>query len=130
MSDYEELREEARETIRRQKRGEIPVEFKVECEDFRVPAMPELDFAATYAAFGHVTPDRSGDRITPNGPPDVSVGLLDPDSYNIQLDGTDLPQWLQQHLATEYATEMDDAFLQAIGGQDRLNELAIEKALP
>lgn len=120
----EEIREEAREFVRRE---EIPVEFTVECEEFYVSACPGLEFSADYAVFGYVTPDRSGDHITPNGPPGVGVSLLDPVSYDIRFDGAPLPEWLQEHLALEFSAEMDAAFLDAIGGWDKLNELAIDK---
>lgn len=108
----------------------IDVCFTVECDSFRVPAMSGLEFSATYEVYGTVTPDTSGDHITPNGPPDVSVGLGELKEYTIKLGGfEDLPSWLEQHLATEYASELDAAFLAAIGGQDKLDSLAMEKAL-
>lgn len=129
MSDREELEQEAREERYRQRRGTINVYFKVSHEEeFIVPAMPGLTFTASYEAYGDVTPDISGDHVTPNGPPEVEATLGDVREYEIQLDGCELPKWLQEHLAIEYAGEMDAAFLEAIGGQDRLDQLAIEKA--
>ena len=129
MSTPEELRDEARRETHRARLGIIDVDFKVSCDEFRVPAMYGLEFSATYEALGTVTPDRSGDWTTPNGPPDVSVSLGELKEYTIKLGGfEDLPTWLEQHLATEFASEMDAAFLEAIGGQERLEELAIEKA--
>lgn len=127
--EREELRAEAREEQWKARRGIVDVEFTVECESFTVPAMYGLEFSATYKASGTVTPDRSGDHITPNGSPEVCVSLDDPTEYTIKLGGfEDLPKWLEQHLATHFASEMDASFLEAIGGQERLDELAIEKA--
>lgn len=129
MSTPEDLRDEAREAMHKARRGEIDVDFTVECESFVVPKMYGLEFSATYEVSGTVTPDRSGDWTTPNGPPDVSVSLGELKEYTIKLGGfEDLPTWLEQHLATEFAAEMDAAFMDAIGGQERLEELAIEKA--
>lgn len=122
----EEIRDEARNELRR---DTISVDFDVTCDDFRVPAMYGLEFSATYECFGDVTPDRSGDSVTPNGPPEVMAYLQDVKEYTISLDGAELPKWLQEHLATEYAGEMDAAFLDVIGGQAKLDELAIEKAI-
>ncbi len=111
-------------------RESIDVEFDVECDDFTVRAMYGLEFSATYEVVGYVRPDNSGDSVTPNGPPEVNVGLMAvPKAYEIALDGCLLPKWLQEHLSVEFATEMDDAFLEAIGGQSKLDELAVEKAL-
>lgn len=113
---------------------EVEVEFTVECDDFAVPEWIGLRCSATFEVFGHVTFDRSGDSVTPNGPPRASVALLDPKSYGIHLVGpmhdidVALPDWLQYMLATEKASEFDAAFLAAIGGQERLETLAIEKA--
>lgn len=122
----EEIRDEAREL--RLKRG-IEVAFKITCKSFTVPEWHGLDVSATYSASGTVTPDRSGDHITPNGPPDVFVTLDDATEYQITLDGCPLPEWLQWRLSTQDRFEMDLAFLAAIGGQSKLDELAIEKAL-
>lgn len=129
----EEIRQEARDELRR---GTISVSFDVTCEEFRVPEMYGLTFAATYEACGDVTPDRSGDHVTPNGPPEVMAYLLDIKDYDIAIRAEDLtifdvslPKWLQDHLITEYASGMAAAFLDAIGGQAKLDELAIEHAL-
>jgi hypothetical protein len=122
----EEIRDEARDALRNET---ISVDFTVTCEEFRVPAMYGLEFSATYECFGDVTPDRSGDHVTPNGPPEVMAYLQDVKEYTISLDGCELPKWLQEHLAIEFASEMDAAFLEAIGGQAKLDELAIEHAL-
>lgn len=130
MSTPEDLRDEAREELHRARRGTIDVDFTVDCESFTVPKMYGLEFSATYKASGTVWPDRSGDHITPNGPPEVCVSLDDLTEYTIKLGGfEDLPKWLEQHLATHFASEMDAAFLEAIGGQERLDELAIEASL-
>ncbi len=112
---------------------EVPVTFDVECDDFSVPEWPGLRCSATYEVFGYVTFDRSGDRTTPNGPPTVNVSLLDSKTYGISMtfdedDGVDLPNWLQERLATADSNLFDAAFLTAIGGQEKLDQLAIEKA--
>lgn len=113
-------------------RESIPVEFEVECDEFRVPEWPGLVVGATYEVFGYVKPANDGDSVTPDGAPEVNVGLGEVKSYDIKLDPEglteEIPEWLQERLANHNASEMDAAFLAAIGGQEKLDELAIEKA--
>jgi hypothetical protein len=125
MSTRAERQQELRDLL---KRDSIPVHFTVNCESFTVPEMPELVLSAEYLAAGEVTPDTSGDHVTPNGAPEVAVSLLHLRSYTIELGDRELPDWLQAELATKYESEMDAAFLESIGGQDKLDTLAIEKA--
>lgn len=125
MSTSEQRRDEVREQLLSQA---IAVEFTVEAEEFRVPEWPGLHVTATYEAFGYVTPDTSGDSVTPNGPPLVNVELGDPVSYSIWLGYREFPDWLAQHLVTEFAGQLDSAFLAAVGGQEMLETLAVEEA--
>lgn len=111
----------------RRRKG-IDVCFTVTSDDFRVPEWPGLRCSAEFEASGTVKFDDSGDSITPNGAPDVEVGLLDPVNYIVSQGDRELPEWLQQKLALECADQFDAAFLAAIGGQDALDALAIEEA--
>lgn len=107
---------------------EVEVNFEVECDDFTVPEWPGLRCWAKFEAYGFVTFDESGDSVTPDAPPFVSVNLLDVKSYGITLEDIDLPEWLEAQLAND-GGKFDAAFLSAIGGQGRLDDLAIEKAM-
>jgi hypothetical protein len=128
MSTPEELRDEAREERYRRRRGTIDVEGRVDCEEFRVPSMPGLDFSAEYEWSGYVTPDHSGDHITPDGPPSTEAALGSVISCTISIDGAFLPDWLEEHLSETFGLEIASAFLAAIGGEEKLREIAVDKA--
>lgn len=104
----------------------ITVDFDVTCESFTVEDLHGLEFSATYEAVANIENDYSGDHITPDGPPYVFANLCDIDEYDIRFQGSSLPDWLQEHLCVEFAAEIDDAFFTAIGGQAKLDQLAIE----
>lgn len=109
---------------------EVQVNFEVSCDDFAVPDWPELRCSATYNVHGYVEVDDSGP--VPTSRP--SVMLLDAKAYTISipcdLEGWHtLPDWLQYRLVTEDGDKFYEAFLAAIGGQGKLDELAVEQAL-
>lgn len=106
----------------------VEVTFDYECDEFTVPEWPGLWCGATYEVRGEVSIDHSGDDVTPDGAPSAEVYLLDVKSYSIYLGDVQLPEWLEFHLATEWAGEMDAAFLAKVG-HNKLQEKAIEKAL-
>lgn len=104
---------------------EVQVDFTVECDEFAVPEWTDLECSAKFNVYGYVELDDSGPVKTSM----PSVMLLDPTEYTIAFNGEPLPEWLQYRLATEDGHLFDEAFLEAIGGQAKLDELAVEKAL-
>jgi hypothetical protein len=113
---------------------EIDVDFEVECDDFAVPEWPGLRCSATFRVCGIVTIDHSGDSVTPDGPEVAYVQLFEATSHTIhlydKLKGIDepLPEWLEYLLVTTQQCEFDAAFLAAVGGMEKLEDLACEEA--
>lgn len=126
MSTAEQRRDERREAMAE---SSVELAFDVRATLFRVPEWPGLLVThATYEVLASVTPDSSGDGTTPNGAPDVLCGLGELKSYDIINSVYDeLPKWLQEHLVVEWATELDTAFLDAVGGNEALEAKALEQ---
>lgn len=119
-------------TMRTRMDEEIDVDFTVESDDFAVPEWPGLRCSATFRVTGVVNVDHSGDSVTPDGPESADVMLMDPTAFGMNLvneaRGVDepLPDWLQQRLVQD--EEFDAGFLASVGGMEKLESLAIEKA--
>jgi hypothetical protein len=121
----------AERAMRNRQTEEVPVTFDMECDDFGVEKWRGLRVSATYRFTGFVYADKSGDSLTPNGPPYVEINseLVNWTIYLVTDDlAVELPEWLQAHLVVEFADELDEAFVAAKGGQARIEWQAIERA--
>lgn len=111
----------------KQRTERIPVKFDLECDSFRVPSLPGLDFGGTVRFTAVVERDHSGDWTTPDGPDGVlSMGseLVD---CSISRGNEELCACEERRIVASHSVAIAAALVAAKGGLGAVEFLAIER---